>query len=480
MGLFQHFKSVLRSTTNLTGYIDTDAAEKAIRNNIYFRGPNVWILAIAIIIASIGLNVNSIPVVIGAMLISPLMGPIFGLGLGLGVNDVELMKSSGKNLVTMVCISLAASTAYFLITPLSLTNPTELLARTNPTIYDVFIALIGGFAGILEQCRKEKGTVFSGVAIATALMPPLCTAGFSIACGNLTYFLGALYLFFINCLFIMLATYISVKYFKFRQVEFEDPAKGKRTKRVSTVIILIFIIPSIWSAVTLIQRNNFEKNASEFIGHSKAYNKSVIYDYKIQHAEISTIELFFTGEPLNDETKEIIYRTAAEFGLKEENIIMNDHAKTDDFDDLELVKGIYDKMDAEVAKRDDEIRRLKDELKVAKGTDIPYLQIAREIANTYPAVREVYLSQGAHVHTDSLHMTSVITLVVRCDTLMVKDEYDRLNEWLKIRLNVENVLLMVDVIEKEAAEIEPAVLTVSLEQPQDSIASSVNPENNLR
>ena len=127
---------------------------------------------------------------------------------------------------------------------------------------------------------------------------------------------------------------------------------------------------------------------------------------------------------------------------------MNDHAKTDDFDDLELVKGIYDKMDAEVAKRDDEIRRLKDEIKVAKGTDIPYLQIAREIANTYPAVREVCLSQGAHVHTDSLHMTSVITLVVRCDTLMVKDEYDRLNEWLKIRLNVENVLLMVDVIEK--------------------------------
>ena len=120
MGLFQHFKSVLRSTTNLTGYIDTDAAEKAIRNNIYFRGPNVWILAIAIIIASIGLNVNSIPVVIGAMLISPLMGPIFGLGLGLGVNDVELMKSSGKNLVTMVCISLAASTAYFLITPLTM------------------------------------------------------------------------------------------------------------------------------------------------------------------------------------------------------------------------------------------------------------------------------------------------------------------------------------------------------------------------
>ena len=157
MGVIQSIKNLFLRTVNLTGYIDTEAAEKAIRSNIYFRGPNAWILAIAIIIASVGLNVNSIPVVIGAMLISPLMGPIFGLGLGLGVNDIELMKSSGKNLLMMVCISLTASIAYFLITPLSLSNPTELLARTNPTIYDVLIALFGGFAGILEQSRKEKG-----------------------------------------------------------------------------------------------------------------------------------------------------------------------------------------------------------------------------------------------------------------------------------------------------------------------------------
>ena len=183
MGVFQNFKELVKNTANLAGYIDTEAAEKSIRGNIYFRGPNAWILAIATIIASVGLNVNSIPVVIGAMLISPLMGPIFGLGLGLGVNDMALMKSSGKHFLVMVSISLAASFIYFLITPLSLSNPTELLARTNPTIYDVLIALFGGFAGILEQCRKEKGTVFSGVAIATALMPPLCTAGFGLAIG---------------------------------------------------------------------------------------------------------------------------------------------------------------------------------------------------------------------------------------------------------------------------------------------------------
>jgi uncharacterized hydrophobic protein (TIGR00271 family) len=213
---FAKLKELGRSTVNLNGHIDTEAAESTIRRNIYFKGPNAWILAIAVIIASVGLNVNSIPVVIGAMLISPLMGPIFGLGLGLGVSDIQLMKSSGKNLIVMVCISLAASFLYFMITPLSLLNPTELLARTNPTIYDVLIALFGGFAGIFEQCRKEKGTVFSGVAIATALMPPLCTAGFGLARGNFAWLLGALYLFFINCLFIMLATYVSVKYFKFR------------------------------------------------------------------------------------------------------------------------------------------------------------------------------------------------------------------------------------------------------------------------
>jgi uncharacterized hydrophobic protein (TIGR00271 family) len=177
MNFLTRLKDAIRSTANLNGYIDTESAEKAIRSNIFFRGPNAWILAIATIIASVGLNVNSIPVVIGAMLISPLMGPIFGIGLGLGVNDMVLVKSSGKNLLVMVGISLAASFIYFLITPLNLNNPTELLARTNPTIYDVLIALFGGFAGILEQCRKEKGTVFSGVAIATALMPPLCTAG---------------------------------------------------------------------------------------------------------------------------------------------------------------------------------------------------------------------------------------------------------------------------------------------------------------
>lgn len=442
MGVFQNIRQLIKDTVNLAGYIDTEAAEKSIRGNIYFRGPNAWILAIAIIIASVGLNVNSIPVVIGAMLISPLMGPIFGLGLGLGVNDMNLMKSSGKNLLVMVSISLAASFIYFLITPLSLSNPTELLARTNPTIYDVLIALFGGFAGILEQCRKEKGTVFSGVAIATALMPPLCTAGFGLASGNFNYFIGALYLFVINCLFIMLATYVSVKYFKFRQTEHEDQATGRKAKRISSLLILVFIIPSIWSAVMLIQRNNFEENAMAFVNRNKAYDKSIIYDYRIDHTDGSRIELFFTGEPLSEKTRENIMRTADEYGLKEENIIINDHTTSEDINNLELVKSIYDKMDLEIGKRDEEIRRLREELRVTKGEDIPYIQITREIRNSYPEVKEVHITQGAKVSADSLTMHPSMTVIVKCDTLMSTTDSDRLNEWLKIRLNSQDLTLI--------------------------------------
>lgn len=442
MGLFKDIGTLFKATVNIAGYIDTEAAEKAIRGNIYFRGPNAWILAIATIIASIGLNVNSIPVVIGAMLISPLMGPIFGLGLGLGVNDMTLLKSSGKNLLVMVCISLAASFLYFLITPLSLSNPTELLARTNPTIYDVLIALFGGFAGILEQCRKEKGTVFSGVAIATALMPPLCTAGFGLASGNLGYFLGALYLFFINCLFIMLATYISVKYFRFRQTEYDDQATGRRTKRISSILIILFIVPSIWSAVTLIRQNNFEENAAAFIEQSKTYSRSIIYDYRIDHTDGSVIELFFTGDPLDEKTKETIRKAAEEYGIKESQLIINDHTYNNDTNDIELVKVIYDKMDEEIAKRDEEIRRLKEELRASKGADIPYSQIVREMKSNYPSIEEVHITHGAGVTADSLQVNESMIVLVTSSARLSEEDSTRLIDWIKIRLDSDSAKLI--------------------------------------
>ena len=432
--LLRKFMLSFRQTIRLTEYIDTEAAERSIRSNIYFRGPNAWILAIAVVIASVGLNVNSIPVIIGAMLISPLMGPIFGMGLGLGINDMPLIKSSGKNLLVMVGISLAASFIYFLITPLNLTNPSELLARTNPTIYDVLIALFGGFAGILEQCRKEKGTVFAGVAIATALMPPLCTAGFGLASGNFSYFMGAAYLFVINCIFIMLATYVSVKHFGFREATFTSELAQRRTRIFSTVLIVLFIIPSIWTAVTFIRQNNFEGNATTFAEKCKVYGRTILYDYKIDHAEGSVVNLYFSGEPLSEQARRDLLSQAAEYNIKAEQVVINEYTTTNNDNNAELVKSIYDRMDTEVSRRDAEITRLRQQLRDTEKDDLPYVQLAREIMGIYPSVQEVTLARGATISADSLGAVPCLSVVIPRDSLFTSTEMKQLSDWLRVRL----------------------------------------------
>ena len=440
MAFWNSFVQTVKTVLDISEHIDTESAEKAIRGNIYFRGPNAWILAIAIVIASVGLNVNSIPVIIGAMLISPLMGPIFGLGLGLGINDFQLMKSAGKNLLVMMGISLLASFIYFLITPLSLANPTELLARTNPTIYDVLIALFGGFAGIFEQCRKEKGTVFSGVAIATALMPPLCTAGFGLASGNFHYFIGALYLFTINCLFIMLATYTMVKYLKFKQVQFTDEKIGKRTKIVSYILIVIFIVPSIWSAVLLVKQNNFEDKALAFVEHNRSIEKCILYDYKISHVDGSKIEVFFTGEPLSQSARGNLTASAIEYGIKENQLIISEHATAEEADQMEVVKSLFERTDSEISRKDSEIQRLKDELKMLKAEEIPYSQIQKEISLSYPQVEDIYIARGAYVAKDSL--ANCLLVIPGCTDSLRTDEQIKLTEWLKLRLATEEIVLL--------------------------------------
>jgi uncharacterized hydrophobic protein (TIGR00271 family) len=441
MGFIQNITKLVRETLNLNGHIDTDAAERAIRNNIEFKGPNAWILAVAVIIASVGLNVNSIPVVIGAMLISPLMGPIFGLGLGLGVSDIQLMKSSGKNLLVMVSISMAVAFLYFLITPLSMSNPTELLARTSPTFYDVLIALFGGFAGILEQCRKDKGTVFSGVAIATALMPPLCTAGYGLASGEFSYFLGALYLFVINCTFIMLATYIGVKYFRFRPTEYQDETIGKRTKRLTSALIIIFIIPSIWSAVLLIQQNNFDVNATAFAEHRSTYGKSILYDYKINHKDNTTLTLFFTGETLNERDKDELYSVASEYNIEKEQIQIRDYA-LEEKSDMNAFKDIYEKKESIISAKEQEIILLKNELEKIKNNKLEYDRISKEIFSIKSSVSDVTIAKGHSFNRDTTVSKEVIYVTISSADSIAASEVDELKEWLKVRLDTDKIEVM--------------------------------------
>ena len=441
MNIFQKLTDTIRETINIDTHIDTDAAEKSIRGNIEFRGPNAWILAVAIIIASVGLNVNSIPVIIGAMLISPLMGPIFGLGLGLGINDINLMKQAGKNLLIMVSISVVVSLLYFMITPLSLSNPTELLARTRPTIFDVMIALFGGFAGIFEQCRKEKGTVFAGVAIATALMPPLCTAGYGLAIGNLSSFLGALYLFCINCLFITMATYFMVKYFRFKKTEYADHSFGLKTQRITTFLIFVFLIPSVWSAVVLVKQNNFETKAIEFVEAHRSIGNSIIYDYQIEHHDGSVLKVFLTGETLSEVDRRNLYAYAKEHEINEEQIVIKEYITQSSQKNDEVFKGIYERLDSKIDQYESTIEKLTSELQAAKQEELPYVQIANEISASYPEIKHVYIGQGNHITIDSLSISPCLIMKVRSDTLMSESSLEQFKKWIKVRLQTDNIMI---------------------------------------
>ena len=320
--MWEDIKKRIRQYTYIYDQIDTEAAAERIKSSIWFKGPNAWILVFAIVLASVGLNVNSTAVIIGAMLVSPLMGPIIGTGLALGTNDTDLLKSAVKNLLVMVGISLAASALFFLLSPLSLVNPTELEARTSPTIYDVMIALFGGLAGILENSRKERGTVLSGVAIATALMPPLCTAGYGLAHLNMHFFFGAMYLFVINSVFIALATYLMVKYLRFRTVTGISEEVALKRRRIMAVVLVIVIVPSLWTAFRLVGNNNFQRNVQSFVDENRLVGRSYIYDYKI---EGRTVNFSFAGEPLTDSLKADFYTRAASYGLKEKSIGLTEY-----------------------------------------------------------------------------------------------------------------------------------------------------------
>ena len=352
-----------RDLVNLSEHIDVIAATANIRSNVPFRGPNVFILFFAILIASLGLNVNSIPVIIGAMLVSPLMGPIIGFGLGLGTNDTDLVLEALKNLVVMVVISIIASTLYFVLTPLDLLHPTELLARTNPTIYDVLIALFGGLAGIVETSRKEKGTVMSGVAIATALMPPLCTVGYGIAQLNWQYALGALYLFFINSVFIALATFIVVKYFRYPTVQLEDKKKQRRRKWAIYIILIIILIPGVFSTIGIVRDNNVQRAASRLIEQNKTIGRSYIYDYSVDKSgKLPLINIYMAGEMLQNDQREQFYTMAEQQGFMRSQIVFHEDAATHGFDQEQLVKDLFDRHEKQLQQRDAIIDSLRKEL----------------------------------------------------------------------------------------------------------------------
>ena len=441
------FTQYLKDHVNMSEDIDHGNASLSIRKNIAFKGPNVFILACAIIIASVGLNVNSIPVIIGAMLISPVMGPILGFGFGLGVQDNRLVKDSLENFGVMVAISIAASALYFILSPLNLENPSELLARTNPSIYDVLIALFGGIAGMLETSRKERGTVIAGVAIATALMPPLCTVGYGLSILNWHYVLGALYLFLINSIFIALATFLTAKYLRFPLI-IETEVDGKRqrlSKRAIAFILLVMIVPSIFSAIRMVQENDFRIHAERLVSKNKSIGKSFIYDYKTNAtSKPATLDLYLAGETLTPEFKEVLYKDAEEYGITRGQIIFHEDATMtrDVLSESDLIKSIYEHNDRQVKDLTDSIASLEARLDIYRKNELPVEAVARELFAQYPFIKGISLSEGTTVTASGQEgRHQVIAIVTASDTLDT-EMTGRLERWLKARLENENVTVI--------------------------------------
>ncbi|WP_347839687.1 DUF389 domain-containing protein [uncultured Draconibacterium sp.] len=456
----------LRHILSIKDGTDVQATIEGIKRDIGFRGPTAWILIFSIFIASIGLNVNSTAVIIGAMLISPLMGPILGIGLSIGTNDFETLLRSLKNLGIAVSIALITSTLYFSLTPLNI-EQSELLARTQPTILDVLVALFGGFAGIVAGSRKEKSSVIPGVAIATALMPPLCTAGYGLATLKMNYFFGAFYLFFINSVFISLATFLVVKYLKFPHVSFLNPIKAKRYRIVLILFLIITIIPSGVIFYRVIQETRFTIAAENFIAEKCYFDGSELISKKVTYSDtLSTIDLYYLGNDVSEERKMHLQDMLLNYGLVgtsrfpiTKKTVVRVHQETDmsidfekrmtDFNNdlrLNILEDIYTKNEQSIRDKDLKIKLLEDEVfRLNKKDTIPYKQVNKEIKYHFSEVEKYSFAKATQVVSigDTVQMDTIPLFAVSFNKQVKVSEKDdlktRISEWLQIRLNTKNI-----------------------------------------
>lgn len=428
--------------------LDEDTAQRdevmaSISKGVEFRGVNLWVLIFAAMVASLGLNVNSAAVIIGAMLISPIMGPIMGVGLSLGINDFDLLKKSLRNFALMFIVAIVTATAYFFISPLS-SNSSELLARTTPTTYDLLIAFFGGLAGMVAQTRQDRtSTVIPGVAIATALMPPLCTAGFGLATGQLRFFLGAFYLFFINSVFIALATYLVVRFLKYEKKVFIDKVRERNVKRMMMIITLVTFIPSVVIGFHMVRVSLFEATADKYVAQVFNFPHTRVIECNKHYSRgkhPSQIELLLLGEPLDEVVIENARAQLAGFGLEKVDLIVRQANKEDRIDIASLQQS-YTELLEEKNRR---IGEMTAQLSRYRVTDVEVDDISREVGAMMPAVRAISLTKGITFDVQGTPLdTTLVCVVTPRDPA---DSIDRmtLTHWLRIRTKVANVKLFVE------------------------------------
>ncbi|MBI1289577.1 MAG: DUF389 domain-containing protein [Flavobacteriales bacterium] len=440
-----------RTTMNLADDSDQEGTIETIKKDMVFRGHIVWILICSIFIASIGLNLNSTAVIIGAMLISPLMGPILAIGLSVGTNDWETLKRALKNFGVMIVVALITSTVYFFITPLHEAQP-ELLARTKPTFLDALIAIFGGLAGIIGVSRRNRGNVIPGVAIATALMPPLCTAGYGLANGELSFFFGAFYLFTLNSIFIAGSTFLIVRYLRFPLVSFVNADTEKKVKRYMVAFVIVVLLPSAWIFYGLVKETIFMGKADKFISENLQMQGTEIVSKKITYTDtISRIDIFIMGDPISNQTQRQLENQMAKQGL--EKTVLKIHQPKDVTNDIAgkltnevrvgILEDIYNKNEQQMAQKDARISSLERRLSSLQKDSVPMENLLKEVKIIYPKVNR--LAYARSVEVNSFGLDTVPTFLIQWDKIsseLKREEKFKMQRWLQQRLALDTVRIV--------------------------------------
>lgn len=421
---------------------------ESIKKGIEFKGTNLWVLIFATFIASLGLNTNSTAVIIGAMLISPLMGPIMGFGLGLGISDFDLIRRSFRNFATATIFSVITSTLYFLISPINEVQ-SELLARTHPTVYDVLIAFFGGLAGIVASSTKSKGNVIPGVAIATALMPPLCTAGFGIATGNLYYFFGAFYLYFINTVFISLATFLVVRLLKFPKKEFLDKQREKVVNRYIGLIVIFTICPSIYLSYNLVRETYFNTRAQQFISDELDFPNTQILSKTItDNKDGKNIKVILIGSPVPEAMIVNARERMARYGLGNATLDIQQGVgqEAPDINKLKglLMQDLYKNSEEILRSQSLQIDSLEQNLKQYRVQSQLAEQIVPEMRVLFPAVTELSCANTLLMNVETNKPDSVLLVYLKSEKKITREQQDKMSEWLAARLESKNIKLIIE------------------------------------
>jgi uncharacterized hydrophobic protein (TIGR00271 family) len=399
-----------------------------IDGGIDFRGTNLWILIFAIFVASLGLNVNSTAVIIGAMLISPLMGPIMGIGLGMGINDLSLLRRAVNNYLIATAVALATSTLFFLLSPLNDAH-SEILARTAPNIYDVLIALFGGLAGILATSSKQKGNVIPGVAIATALMPPLCTAGYGLATLQFSFFFGAFYLFIINTVFIALATFVTIRFLHYPLKHLQTELSEKRARRIVWLVVLITLLPSVYFGYTTVQEDKFTKNVTRFILAEANFRNDYLLSKKIDAGkrEIQP-EIDSLKKKLDD-----YGLTKAKLEVRQGFAYLGENKGADN----EKLKQLGAALDSTEKQR----VMLQTGMDSITALQKLQVQVFAELKTQYPGLKTAVI-QPARIMGDS-SVSQKKYLVLLNINRVSENEKEKIKKWLLVRLQQRNIELII-------------------------------------